>query len=53
MVEDSSRGLSSAVAAGIDCAVVHNDFTQSQDFSRASYRIDTLSELKDIILAKV
>ena len=53
VVEDSSRGLSSAVAAGIDCAVVHNDFTQSQDFSRASYRIDTLSELKDIILAKV
>ena len=53
VVEDSSRGLSSAVAAGIDCAVVHNDFTQSQDFSRASYRIDTLSELKDIILTTV
>jgi HAD superfamily hydrolase (TIGR01509 family) len=50
VVEDSSRGLSSAVAAGIDCAVVHNDFTQSQDFSRASHRIDTLIELKDIIL---
>ena len=48
VVEDSSRGLSSAVAAGIDCAVVHNDFTQAQDFSRASHRIDTLSELKDI-----
>ena len=53
VVEDSSRGLSSAVAAGIVCAVVHNDFTQSQDFSRASYRIDTLSELKDIILTTV
>ena len=53
VVEDSSRGLSSAVAAGIDCAVVHNDFTQLQDFSRASYRIDTLSELMDIILTTV
>ena len=53
VVEDSSRGLSSAVAAGIDCAVVHNDFTQSQDFSHASYRIDTLSELKDIVLTTV
>ena len=52
MVEDSSRGLSSAVAAGIDCAIVHNDFTQSQDFSQASYRIDTLVELKDIILSR-
>ena len=28
VVEDSARGLSSAVAAGIDCAVVHNDFTR-------------------------
>ena len=52
VVEDSSRGLSSAVAAGIDCAIVHNDFTQSQDFSRASYRIDALIELKDIILSR-
>ncbi|AKU15414.1 HAD family hydrolase [Luteipulveratus mongoliensis] len=50
VVEDSSRGLSSAVAAGIDCAIVHNDFTSSQDFSRASYRIETLRELKDIVL---
>lgn len=50
IVEDSSRGLSSAVAAGIDCAVVYNDFTKTQDFSRADYRIQTLSELKDIVL---
>jgi HAD superfamily hydrolase (TIGR01509 family) len=49
IVEDSSRGLNSAVAAGIDCAIVYNDFTKTQDFSQASYRIDTLLELKDII----
>jgi HAD superfamily hydrolase (TIGR01509 family) len=36
VVEDSNRGLTSAVAAGIDCAVVHNDFTQAQDFSQAT-----------------
>ncbi|MCY3647878.1 MAG: HAD family phosphatase, partial [Chloroflexi bacterium] len=46
----SLRGLNSAVAAGIDCVIVHNDFTKTQDFSQASYRIDTLRELKDIIL---
>lgn len=51
VVEDSSRGLSSAVAAGIDCAVVRNEFTRDQDLSRATYRIDTLAELKDIVLA--
>ncbi len=50
VVEDSSRGLNSAVAAGIDCAIVHNDFTKAHDFSQASHRIETLSELKDIIL---
>ncbi len=50
VVEDSSRGLNSAVAAGIDCAIVYNDFTKSHDFSQANYRIATLIELKDIIL---
>jgi HAD superfamily hydrolase (TIGR01509 family) len=50
VVEDSARGLSSAVAAGIDCAVVYNEFTKAQDFSRASHRIESLIELKDIIL---
>ena len=53
VVEDSSRGLGSAVAAGIDCAVVHHEFTQSQDFSQARYRIDALAELKEIILRTV
>lgn len=50
VVEDSSRGLNSAVAAGIDCVIVHNEFTKGQDFSQASYRIDSLIELKDIVL---
>jgi len=50
VVEDSSRGLHSAVAAGIDCVIVYNDFTKAQDFSPARYRIETLIELKDIIL---
>jgi HAD superfamily hydrolase (TIGR01509 family) len=49
VVEDSSRGLNSAVAAGIDCVIVYNEFTKAQDFSLASYRIDTLIELKDLL----
>ena len=51
VVEDSSRGLNSAVAAGIDCAIVYNDFTKSHDFSQASHRIANLIELKEIILS--
>jgi HAD superfamily hydrolase (TIGR01509 family) len=50
VVEDSARGLNSAVAAGIDCAIAYNDFTKSHDFSQARYRIETLIELKDIVL---
>ncbi|MDN3242515.1 HAD family hydrolase [Glycomyces tritici] len=52
VVEDSSRGLRSAVAAGIDCAVVHNDFTRGQDFSQAAHRIASLAELQGIVLAR-
>ena len=50
VVEDSTRGLNSAVAAGIDCVIVYNEFTKASDFSQASHRIETLIELKDIIL---
>ena len=50
VVEDSARGLTSAVAAGIECAVVRNHFSEGQDFSRASYRIDSLRQLKEIVL---
>ncbi|MCP2323188.1 HAD superfamily hydrolase (TIGR01509 family) [Hamadaea flava] len=52
VVEDSARGLNSAVAAGIDCAIVHNDFTKGSDFSQASYRINTLVEVKEIVLGR-
>ncbi|SEL48665.1 HAD family hydrolase [Streptacidiphilus jiangxiensis] len=51
VVEDSPRGLNSALAAGIDCVVVHNEFMKAHDFSQASHRIDTLAELRDIVLA--
>ncbi len=50
VVEDSSRGLQSAVAAGIDCVIIHNEFTKTNDFSLAKYRIENLAELKGIIL---
>jgi HAD superfamily hydrolase (TIGR01509 family) len=49
VVEDSARGLRSAVAAGIDCAVVHHDFTASQDFTGAAHRISSLAELADVV----
>jgi len=49
IVEDSERGLRSAVAAGIECVIVHNPFTVEHDFSRATHRIATLSELEKLL----
>ncbi|TDA62990.1 HAD family phosphatase [Sulfuricurvum sp. IAE1] len=45
VVEDSERGLRAAVAAGIECVVVHNRFTENHDFSAATHRIGKLDEL--------
>ncbi len=49
IVEDSERGLTSAVNAEIECCVVHNDFTASHDFTEATHRIKSLKELADIM----
>ena len=48
-IEDSSRGLRAAIAAGVDCAVVHSEFTAAQDFSGAYARMSTLAELPALI----
>lgn len=49
VIEDSQRGLTAAVSAGIECAVVKNHFTASHDFSAATYRINSLEELKTLL----
>lgn len=49
IVEDSERGLRSAVSAGIDCVIVHNRFTEKHDFSQAAHRINTLDELLTLL----
>ncbi|MFO7765725.1 MAG: HAD family phosphatase [Pelovirga sp.] len=49
VVEDSARGLKSAVAAGIDCIVVHNNFTASHDLSAAMLKIGDIRELPVIM----
>ncbi|MEW5831355.1 MAG: HAD family phosphatase [Campylobacterota bacterium] len=45
VVEDSERGLRAAVAAGIECVIVHNRFTENHDFDTATHRIGKLDEL--------
>jgi HAD superfamily hydrolase (TIGR01509 family) len=49
VVEDSARGLRSAIAAGIDCIVVRNEFTATHDFSGAKCIIDNIGELPAVL----
>lgn len=52
VIEDSQRGLSSAYNAKIECAIVHNEFTKTHDFSKADYFIKTLQELPSLLESK-
>lgn len=49
VIEDSQRGLTSAVNAGIECVIVKNEFTATHDFSKASYKIDSLKKLESLL----
>ena len=49
VIEDSARGLKSALAAGIDCIVVASEFTAAHDLSRATARVATIRELPSAI----
>ena len=49
VIEDSARGLKSAIAAGIDCIVVANEFTATHDLSKATARVATFRELPSAI----
>ena len=49
VIEDSQRGLCSAVNAKIECAIVHNEFTLTHDFSDATYKINKISDLPNLL----
>jgi HAD superfamily hydrolase (TIGR01509 family) len=49
VIEDSERGLRSAAAAGIECVVIENAFTQSQDFSRAQCVLHSIRDLPALL----
>ena len=49
VIEDSQRGLTSAIAAGIDCLVVHNEFTKSHDFTGAKYLAHSIKQIPELL----
>ena len=44
-IEDSSRGLKAARAAGLDCIIIRNEFTAAQDFTGALRIVDSIRDL--------
>lgn len=51
IVEDSLRGLLSANNAEIDCVIIHNEFTKTQDFSTAKHFVKNLEQLENLLLS--
>lgn len=49
VIEDSERGLRAALAAGIDCVIVHSEFTKSHNFTGATKKIQSFSELPNLL----
>jgi HAD superfamily hydrolase (TIGR01509 family) len=49
VIEDSARGLRSALQAGLDCLVVRSEFTASQDFSGAWRMADSIRQVPEIL----
>ena len=49
IVEDSERGLLSANSAKIECVIVFNEFTKTQNFSTSQYKIEKLKDLIELL----
>ncbi len=50
IIEDSYRGLTAAVAAGIRCIVIPTEMSLNQDFSKAYMVIDSIKKLPGILI---
>ncbi len=49
VIEDSERGLKSALAAGIDCIIMENHFIRQHDFSGSTATLKKISDLPDFL----
>ncbi len=49
VIEDSERGLRSALSAGIDCVIMENHFTRQHDFSGSIATLKEINELPDFL----
>ncbi len=49
VIEDSARGLKSAITAEIDCIIINNSFTKTHNFTGAKVIINSIVDLLNIL----
>ncbi len=52
VVEDSERGLTAAIAAGLECMIVRTEWSKDGDFSKACRVVNGVTEAADEILRR-
>jgi HAD superfamily hydrolase (TIGR01509 family) len=52
VIEDSARGLAAARAAGVDCLIIQNPFTASQDFRGAWQVVDSVRRVPELLAGR-
>lgn len=53
VVEDTTRGLTAARAAGLRCWIIRSDITAGLDFTGAERQFDSLAEVGEVLLSGV
>ena len=49
VIEDSARGLAAALAAGVQCVIIRNSFTASDDFEGAARVLNSIRDLPQVL----
>ncbi len=50
IIEDSSRGLKSAIAAEIECIIIKHEFTKNHDFTGAKCIVKNIQKVPEILI---
>ena len=49
VIEDSARGLAAALAAGLQCVIIRNSFTATDDFEGAARVLNSIRDLPQVL----
>ncbi|HEY7885224.1 MAG TPA: HAD family phosphatase [Cellvibrionaceae bacterium] len=52
-IEDSPTGMQSALAAGLECVVVQNDYSRGHDFSCATVVVDSMQQARQWLIERL